>query len=1155
MKQFLLALLFVCSIFGQTERGNIAGVVTDATGAVVPGASVVVTHRATNTVSKVTSTAAGEYNVAALSPGEYRVEVVKDGFRRFVVDSAILTAASTLRVDAALQVGAVSETVEVVASSVQVQAENAKATTAVSNTLVDSLPLVVGDAMRSPLGLVEIAPESRGSGGSMRLGGGQGGAWNATMDGISVGTNRVANTAEVSYNTPSVEAITEFAVDTNGFKAEYGQAGGGVMTFVSKSGTNAFHGNLYDFFRNEKLDSRGFFGKVRGVYKQNDFGGSAGAPVWIPKIYDGRNRTFFFVTYEGFRNRVGSSGNISSVPTPEMFDGDFSKWVDKNNKLLPVFNPFTTREASPGSSVKMRDVFSENKIPASMFANFSKLMIPYGKKVSPNRGGTPGTYDYVSNNFITTTGTNIHPTDKFSIKADHNLSTNHRLAFYYNHTYDYQGPGPGGPPGLPLPLYSGQYSTFTADTYRINHTWTVTPRLLNTFSFGYNSFYKDAASPNAVGGWKDKFCLKIAIDCDVNFPTVQFNEGFANWGSSANNGTGQPLRAIKNDTSYFRGKHNFKFGYAWDDQRSNGFGQQDISGRVVFNRNGTGVPGSTSSSPTNGGSAFASFLLGWVDNSETETVRNISQRYSYHGFYIQDDIRLTRKFTLNVGVRYDVTLPPVSGGDVYSDFTPDRPNPLAGGRLGALRFAGFGPGRENSRSLVPGWYKGIGPRIGMAYSPDEKTSFRAAFGRSFGRVTVIGSSGHYDGSAQNYVLNTADKGITPAFLVDNGPPTPYILPPFTNPSYSNNNAVSYWQPRDAARASESLYWTFSIQRQLGKSTVVEGSYNATVGTHLQANLINLNQVSTSIFKDMVARYGEAGAVSLMNSKIYSPAATAAGIPAPYANFLDTAYTPDSVQSVSQALRPYPQYGTINVGNQGGDRSGHSSYHAMVLKADRRLSGGLNFNFSYVLSKMITDAETAGSGSSSDQYNRRLEKALAGSDQTHVFKFSTVYELPFFRGKAFVGGWRISAIQAYNSGTPLGVSRNNPLPLFNSSTRPFITTYENWRAPIAGEKFNPAVDRFLNRAAFPATQPSLLWGNATATNPKVRNLWGRNENVSLAKSFSLTEALRAEFRIEGFNIFNRHTFSAGTTNLDSNNFGIVTSANGVRYVQLALKLYW
>jgi hypothetical protein len=1153
MKKILLLALCACVVFGQSERGNITGVVSDSSGAAIPGAEVVITFRATNSVVRSKTSAAGEYNSPGLNPGEYTVEVSAAGFRRFSQQNVILAAASSLRIDAQLQVGAVSDSVEVVATSAQVQMENAKATTSVNSILVDSLPLVVGGGMRTPLGLVSVAAEARGSGGSLRLGGGQGGAWNATLDGISVGTNRAADTTEVGYNTPSVEAITEFTVDTNGFKAEYGQAGGGVMTFVSKSGTNVVHGGLFDYLRNEKMDSRGFFGAQRGIYKQNDFGAFLGGPVRLPKIYNGRDRTFFLISYEGFRNRVGSSGNISSVPTAEMWDGDFSKWVDQNNALLPIFDPFTTRDASAGSATKVRTAFAGNKIPASMMSTFAKQMAPFAKVATPNRGGVPGTSAYVRNNYITTTGTTVNPTDKGSVRVDHAINDKQRIALFASDTANRQEVGPGGPPGLPIPLYTGQATTFDSTTYRATHTWSITPRLLNYLSGGYNYFAKDAASPNAHGGWKDKVCLKSAIDCDVNFPTVSFSE-FAGWGSSADNGTFQPLFSIKNDLSYFRGKHSLKFGYNFDAQHANGFGQQSIGGSVGFNRNGTAVPASTTSNPTNGGNSFASFLLGWVDNSSTETVRYVSQRYPYHGFYAQDDWRVSRKLTINLGLRYDMTLPPVSEGDKYADFTPDKPNPAVNNYPGALRFAGFGPGRENTRSLVPGWYGGWGPRIGLAYSPDQKTAIRTAFGRSFSRVTLVGSSGHYDGFARIYTLSTSDSGITPAFLVDSGPPQPYILPPVIDPTISNNADVHHWQLKDAVRAPESLYWTLSIQRQVSANLVLEAGYNAVVGTHLQTGLVNLNQTPTPAFMQYVARYGEIGARDLLNADINSAAARAANVPIPYANF-----TNPNVQvrrTVNQALRPFPQYNTIVTGVQNGDKSGHSSYHALVVKADRRFAHGLTFNWNYVLSKLLTDSENyAVGGNASDQYNRVLEKGLSSADQTHVLKLSTVYELPFFKGRRFLGGWRISGIQVYNSGTPVGVSRTNSLPLFNGGTRPFITTYDNWRAPIAGDKFDPAVDRFLDRSVFPATQPSILWGNETRVNPKMRSLPTYNENVSFAKTFRIREAFRADFRWEAFNIFNRHVFGVGSTSLDGNTFGQVTSASGTREMQVALKIYW
>src|SRR5262245_34419325 len=327
-----LAIAFVCllapiPLFAQTEWGNITGVVTDPSGAVIAGAEIAIVATATNTAKTTISGTGGQYNIP-VAPGAYQVQVSLPGFKKYLADNVVVTAATTVRLDIKLEVGALTEVVSVTPDLARLQTENAKITTAVQNRLVDELPLVVGGALRSPFDLVTITAESKGRNNTLSLGGGQAAAWNATLDGLSVTTNRSADTAEIAYNAPSVEAITEFTVDTNGFKAEYGQAGGGVMTFSSKSGTNDLHGVAYDFLRNEKLDARGFFAPTRSVYKQNDFGATLGGPVYIPKLYNGRNRTFFFLSYEGFRNRAGSNGQISTVPTAEMYQGDFSQWVN-----------------------------------------------------------------------------------------------------------------------------------------------------------------------------------------------------------------------------------------------------------------------------------------------------------------------------------------------------------------------------------------------------------------------------------------------------------------------------------------------------------------------------------------------------------------------------------------------------------------------------------------------------------------------------------------------------------------------------------------------------------------------------------------------------------------------------------------------------------
>ena len=632
----ILLLLAVAPAFCQTERGNITGQVRDSTGSVVPGAEVVATQLSTNVETKVQSTSAGEYNLP-VTPGVYRVTVTAPGFKRYVRDSVTLTAASTVRVDAALELGVITQSVEVTTDVSQIQTESAKVSSAVQNLLVDDLPLVVSGAMRSPFDLTTLTPESHGSGNTIQLGGGQAAAWSATIDGLSVNTNRSADAVETSYNTPSVEAITEFTIDTNGFKAEYGQAGGGVMTFSSKSGTNVPHGAGYDFLRNDDLDARGFFAKTRSVYKQNDFGATLGGPVYLPKIYNGRNRTFFFVAYEGFRQRAGSNGAIFSVPTPEMFKGDFSNWVNSSGKLLPIYDPATTT-LNPSGSGSVRTLFPNNQIPLSRFSSLASQILPYGATVTPNRGGVPGTVGYVQNNYITTGGNTVSPDDKASVKVDHTIHNNHRLGFLFN-INRYRTELGSGSPGLPLPLWNGAEAMFNTELYRLTYDWTITPTMLNTFSIGGNHFVKESTPPQqgfdlAKGGnWQSKVCMKNVVDCNQNFPLLTFSEE-QGWGAAAFNGTEQPMWAIKDDLTYTRGKHNLKFGYAFQSQRSAGIGEQDISGAAGFSFMGTGVPGSSSFTS---GSSFASFLLGWADSGGTDSKRYTPQDYQYHGWYAQDD--------------------------------------------------------------------------------------------------------------------------------------------------------------------------------------------------------------------------------------------------------------------------------------------------------------------------------------------------------------------------------------------------------------------------------------------------------------------------------------------------------------------------------------
>src|SRR5690348_6574514 len=366
-----LFLLGGALLVAQSERGAIAGAVRDSSGAAVPQAHITITNTATNQVTNLTSSDSGEFTAPEMAVGSYDVRVEKIGFRPTQIHGLTVNAATTARADFNLEIGQSRQVIEVEAAAVQLNSEDSKSSVTINQKLVDTLPLVVGGAVRSPFDLATLTPESKNVGGDagFSLGGGQGASYGATLDGVSVNTSRALQKSWVSSNAPSVEALTEFTVDTNGFKAEYGHAGGGVMTFVAKSGTNQFHGSAYEFLRNNDFDANDFFsnrsGRARQIYKQNDFGFTFGGPVWIPKIYNGHNKTFFFFSYEGFRNRNGATNATATVPTPEMYNGDFSNWVTAAGVQIPIYDP-KTQVTGPGGVVT-RTQYAGNKIPVANF--------------------------------------------------------------------------------------------------------------------------------------------------------------------------------------------------------------------------------------------------------------------------------------------------------------------------------------------------------------------------------------------------------------------------------------------------------------------------------------------------------------------------------------------------------------------------------------------------------------------------------------------------------------------------------------------------------------------------------------------------------------------------------------------------------------------
>ncbi len=1141
--------------FAQTDRGIINGTITDATGAAVPEARVTATHVATNVAYATQTTSSGDFSIPALPVGTYQLRVEKTGFKAAVRSGITVTAGSTVTVNAQLEVGAVTESIQVAATLELMQTATAKVSTAVSNRMVDELPLVVGGAMRGAFDLALITPEAnQPSDDNFNVGGGQGGAFGATLDGITILTGRFNSVQWSNVNTPSVDAITEFAVETNGFKAEFGRGQGGVITFSSKSGTNELHGTAYEFLRNDALDARRFFEDQKGKYKQHDFGWSVGGPVRLPKLYDGRNRTFFFAAGEWFRNRVGASSGRFSVPTPEMYNGDFSNWVDGNGRRLTIYDPATTTASGSGF---VRQAFPNNQIPQARFSTISRNYVSLIRDVlKPNNGAAAGTSDYVRNNYINNVGTALDPWTKYSFKGDHNFGQNDRLSVLYNYGLHEVKPGTEGFPGLPYPVNDRRIDEQKSNVFRAAYDKVITPTVVNHMFGGLNMMRDAHFALTLDGGWEQKgICLKGAWDCNRNLLIAEFSD-YSTWVARAYDGSENFAFSFGDDLSITKGKHAFKIGYLWERVHYNGFGQQTIGGLVRGDRRSTSVPNDNNLS-TGGGNGFASFLLGQGYTGGTENDRFVGQQWRSHGWYFQDDYKMTSRLTLNFGLRYEFTLPPLEQQDKWSDLDPKLPNPRAENLPGALRFAGKGPGREGSRTITPGWYGGIGPRFGLAYALDNKTVLRASAGRSFGIAKTITGSAHFEGSTLVFSASSLDNGITPIFLYDQGLP-PYTRPPVIDPSFSNGASPAFWDG-EGVRLPENYQWSFSLQRQVTNTTVVEANYHATIGAHLVAGLKRYNQLPFSLLE----RYGR----TLLSSSIDSAAARAAGFTRPYQDINCQFFATCAAVSVAQALRPFPQFRDINTASGQGDKSGHSSYHSLLLKVDKRYGQGLTLQGSYVLSKLITDADGYNPDNATlDHYNRRLEKSIGEFDLTHNFKITYIYELPLGKGKRWVrggpaswllGNWRLAGSQFYSSGYPLSLSNSAALGsiLFNGRSAATITTYDGWIAQYGNPNWK-GNDRYFQAPSFFGNQPTDRAGNSTRHNPKARQPGNLNENFSLAKSFPVTESVRLDFRWEIFNMFNRFRPNPGSTNIQDPNFGRVQSQlNEPRRMQLGLKIYF
>jgi hypothetical protein len=617
------------------------------------------------------------------------------------------------------------------------------------------------------------------------------------------------------------------------------------------------------------------------------------------------------------------------------------------------------------------------------------------------------------------------------------------------------------------------------------------------------------------------------------FPIVQFTDGLTNWSDEVKN-VGQQVNnsyQLADTFSMVKGNHTIKFGLDARLLQTNGADPNNNQGTFRFTNLETALPTSTG----NTGHAFASFLLGQVSNASANFLYVVpGNRYKYLAFFVQDDWKVTRKLTINAGLRYDIFFPRTENNGNFSGFDPALPNPGAGNLPGAVAFLGEGAGRDNSRSSFANTdYKNFGPRLGFAYALTPKTVFRGGYGLYF----AAGNATTGLRCSQCFIFGfnaapsfaTQNAGVTPAFNWDAGFPTNYPQPPFISPTVQNGFGVNMIG-RDDGRAPYFQNMSFGIQQELWGRTVVEATYVGVKGTRLGTGLFsNINQVDP--------RYLSLG--SLLTQNINSSAAVAAGIKPPYAGFTGT---------VAQALRPFPQY--LNIENRS-NPNGNSTYHALQLKVERRFTKGLTLLGAYTWAKTISDGDIMAGGGTSGQdfYNRRLEKALSINDVPNVAAISFLYELPIFKRSKVLGGWTLSGILQYQSGRPVVLTANNTLPLFNATLRPNVVAGVSKTADFN----DPATDFWINRAAF-TVPTAFTFGNAARTYGDLRAPAFLNENLGLIKRTALTERFTLTFRAEFFNIANRTVFGAPNGNISNLQFGRISSqANSPRQGQLALRL--
>lgn len=1132
--RLVLLLGLACwSLSAQTDRGTVSGVINDPQGAAIAGVKVVLSNQETGVRTAVQSSSSGIYTAFQLPAGVYQIEAEMAGFKKAVWKDIRVGVLQNLTLDLALELGSVQESVTVAGEAPLLTPTSAAISTNVAPREYQDLPIFFGGAFRSALGLVALLPGVNSAKGGVHISGGQGASRDFQLDGVSVTTAEVQGDAR-GFQVP-VDTIQEFSIITNSFSAEFGRTGGGVESYTLKSGTNEFHGMAYEYIRNEAFEARGFYAPRVPIAKQHDLGGNVGGPVLIPKVYNGKDKTFFFFNVGAYRFNTAGANFLATVPSLKFRDGNFTEQVDPRGAPIPIYDPATTR--SDGMGGLTRDPFAGNIIPKARHSKVAQAVQAY--LPNPTRAGW-------IDNFNSFDRSNNRQ-DNYTGKLDHNIGSNHKLTGSVVAT---SWPS-SGTQVLPYPIGGKRATHGDSWIFRATHDWVATPAMVNHLAIGFNRYIVQTLGESNGIDWYSKIGLTGDSAGRLNgFPGFGI-AGIAGIGGGGEFSTFDNTYNISDSLSWQKGRHNVKFGFEarrlQNNSRNPGSGPSSSFSAGTTSFPSLAMQGST-------GIGYASFLLGEVYQTGffINDVTN-GPRWGQYMAYAQDDFKVSSRLTLNIGLRYELPRPFYDVNLVQSTVDLTLPNAKAGNLPGALVFGPEHYKRTGRKSFMETSKREFGPRIGLAYRLPKDTVLRTAYSIFYNAGFGLGNG--FRGSTTGYSTLQTQAAPNPwesRWNVDQPFKINFSIPPFLDPAFANEGTAGAITP-DLGKSAYIQSWNFGLQKQFKGNIVMEADYVGSKGTRLPSLRFQAKQLPP--------QYWSLG--PLLTQNIRSAAVAAAGFQPPYPTFRST--------TLAQALTMLPQYQRfgLNVAD------GMSTYHSFQYKAQKRFSDGLSFLFSYTLSKSLTDSNSqllrtgVGSVTARDSYNKSLDKVLSPDDRTHVVSISFLYELPFGPGKPFLkqkgvsqyvfGGWQVNGVLSYASGYPLPITGNVNLVPAGGVAESRIVTPDAVpgvsRGLAQSGKWQPGQSVYVNMGAWSQVSGYRI-GTSPYILPDLRGFASKNENLAVFKSFDFKERVKFQIKAEALGVFNRFVPSDPDMgwNPASVRFGKTwAQANTPRILQLGAKL--